>query len=134
MQVFFYSSGDDQDAKRLEAVVHKVIPAGRIEAFKELDDFRKRLRSPVEPDSVLVLLASDREELQRMKPFCALLAEIYVILVLPDLEKGTIRIAHHLLPRFLSQKGRDFADLEAVLNRMYVNSQKCHGQEFPKEP
>lgn len=133
MQVLFYSSGDDQDAKRLEAAVHKVIPEGRIETVKELDDLRKRLRTPVEPDSVLVLLASDREELQRMQPFCALLSEIYVILVLPDLEKSTIRLAHHLLPRFLSRKASDFADLKVVLNRMYVNSQQHHGQEFPKE-
>ena len=63
-----------------------------------------------------------------------LLTEIYVVLVLPDLLKGTIKIAHHLLPRFLSKKGSDFADLKVVLNRMYVNSQKTRERELFKEP
>ena len=34
MQLLFYSSEVDQDNKRLDAAVHKVIPAGRIEISK----------------------------------------------------------------------------------------------------
>jgi hypothetical protein len=124
MQLLFYSSRDDQNAKRLEAAVHKVIPEGRIEPFKRLEDFRERLRKPIEPDSIAVLSASDREDLKQMQRLRTLLPEIYVILVLPDLEKRTIHLAHRLLPRFLSQKDSDFADLKVVLNRMYVNSRK----------
>jgi len=124
MQLLFYSSGVDENAKRLKAAVHKVIPPGRIEHFTKLDEFRDRLRTIVEPDSVAVLSAPDRGELQEMQQFRKLLTEIYVILVLPDRRKGTISLAHHLLPRFLSQKDSDFADLKVVLNRMYDNSQK----------
>jgi hypothetical protein len=126
MQLLYYSSRDDQNAKRLEAAVHKVIPEGRIETFKKLAAFRKRLHVPVEPDSVAVLLASNREELKRMQLSRALLPEIFVVLVLPDLEKSTIQLAHRLLPRFLSQKDSDFTDLKVVLNKMYVNSQQRH--------
>jgi hypothetical protein len=133
MQLLFYSSRIDQDAKRLEAAVHRVIPEGRIETFKKLDDFRKRLHMPVEPDSTAVLLASNREELKRMQRLRALLPEIYIILVLPDLERSTVQLAHRLLPRFLSQKESDFADLKVVLNRMYVNSQRSHERELLKE-
>jgi hypothetical protein len=133
MQLLFYSSRIDQDTKRLEAAVHKVIPEGRIETFKKLDDFRKRLHMPVEPDSTAVLLASNREELKRMQRLRALLPEIYIILVLPDLERSTVQLAHRLLPRFLSQKESDFADLKVVLNRMYVNSQRSHERELLKE-
>ncbi len=124
MRLLYYSSGVDENARRLKAAVHKVIPAGRIEHFTKLDDFRDRLRTIVEPDSVAVLSAPNRSELQKMQQFRKLLTEIYVILVLPDRGKGTVALAHHLLPRFLSQKDSDFADLKVVLNRMYDNSQK----------
>jgi hypothetical protein len=122
MKLLFYSSGDDQNRKRLEAAVHKVIPESKIELFKRLDDFRERLRMPIELDSVAVLLASDREELQQMQLLRGLLTEIYVVLVIPDRKKSTIELAHLLLPRFLSRKNDDFIDLSKVLNKMYRTS------------
>ena len=123
MQLLFYSSGDDQNEKRLEAAVHKVIPESKIELFKRLDDFRERLRMPTEPDSIAVLSASNREELQRMQLLRERLTEICVVLVIPDRKKSTIELAHLLLPRFLSQKDSDFTNLKIVLNKMYMNSQ-----------
>jgi len=122
MQLLFYSSGDDQNKKRLEAAVHKVIPESKIELFKRLDDFRERLRMPIEPDSIAVLSASNREELQQMQLLRGLLTEIYVVLVIPDRKKSTIELAHLLLPRFLSQRKDNFMDLSKVLNKMYRNS------------
>jgi hypothetical protein len=130
MKLLFYSSGDDQNKKRLEAAVHQVIPESQIELFKRLDDFRERLRRPIEPDSIAVLSASNREELQQMQLLRGLLAEIYIIVVIPDRKKSTIRLAHLLLPRFLSQKESDFRDLKIVLNKMYINSQYSHNGEL----
>ena len=108
---------------RLEAAVNNVIPESKIELFKRLDDLRERLRRPVEPDSITVLSASNREELQQMQMLRRLLPEIYVILVIPDRKKSTIGLAHRLLPRFLSQQNDSFIDLSKVLNKMYINSQ-----------
>jgi len=119
MQLLYYSSGDDRNNKKLEAAVHQVIPESQIEHFKGLDDFRERLRKPVEPDSIAVLSASDRGELQQMQLLRGLLTELYVVLVIPDRKKSTIELAHLLLPRFLSQKNDDFTDLGKVLNKMY---------------
>jgi len=122
MQLLFYSSGDDRNKESLEAAVHAVIPAGKIERFKRLDDFGERLRKSIEPDSIAVLSASNRDELQRMQLLRGLLTEIYVILVIPDRKKSTIELAHLLLPRFLSQQESDFTDLKIVLKKMYKNS------------
>lgn len=119
MPLLYYSSGDDQNSKRLESAIHRVIPESQIEPFKRLDDFRERLRTPVDPDSIAVLSASSREELIQMQPLRGLLTEIYVVLVIPDRKKGTIELAHLLLPRFLSQKNDDFADLSKVLDKIY---------------
>ena len=126
MQLLFYSSGDDQNKKRLEAAVNKGIPEIKVELFERLDDFRERLRRPLEPDSIAVLSASNREELQQMQLLRGLLTEIYVVLVIPDRKKSTIELAHLLLPRFLSQKKDNFIDLSKVLNKMYINSQYSH--------
>jgi len=126
MQLLFYSREDDQNKERLEAAVHQVIPESQIELFKRLDDFRERLRRLLEPDSIAVLSASNREELQQMQPLRGLLTEIYVVLVIPDRKKSTIELAHLLLPRFLSQKKDNFMDLSKVLNKMYINSQYSH--------
>ena len=123
MQLLFYSSGDDQNEKRLEAAVHKVIPESKIELFKRLDAFRERFRMPIEPDSIAVLSASNREELQQMQLLRGLLTEIYVIVVIPDRKKSTIELAHLLLPRFLSLANSDFTDLKIVLDKMYINTQ-----------
>jgi len=122
MQLLFYTSRDDQNGKRLEAAVRKVIPESAIISFKRLDDFRERLRMPLEPDSIAVLSASKREELEQMQLLRGLLTEIYVVLVIPDRRKSTIELAHLLLPRFLSQKNDNFIDLSQVLNKMVWTS------------
>jgi hypothetical protein len=122
MQLLFYSSGDDQNKKRLEGAIHKVIPERQIEFFIKLADLRERLRTPVEPDSIAVLSASDRTALQQMQLLRGLLTEIFVVLVIPDRKKSTIELAHRLLPRFLSQKNDSFIDLSEVLKKMYRTS------------
>jgi hypothetical protein len=119
VQLLYFSSGHDQDNKRLEAAVHKVIPKQLVEQFEYLDDFEARLRRPVEPDSIAVLSVSSREELRRIQTLRRLLTEIFVVMVIPDRKKGTIRLAHLLLPRFLSQNTDNFTDLSEVLNKMY---------------
>ena len=133
MQLLLYSSGDDQNTKRLEAAVHKVIPESQIELFKRLNDFMQRLRMLIEPNSIAVLSASNREELQQMQRLRKLLTEIYVIIVIPDRMESTLRLAHLLLPRFLSQKESDFTDLKKVINKMYIHSLSSHGWELLKE-
>ncbi len=122
MQLLFYSSGDDPNNKRLEAAVRRVIPESQIELFRRLEDFRERLRKPVEPDSIAVLSASSREELQQMQQLRGLLTEIFVVLVIPDRKKSTIELAHLLLPRFLSLKKDSFVDLGKVLDKMVRTS------------
>jgi hypothetical protein len=119
MQLLLYSSGDDRNQRRLEEAVRKVVPESQIELFRRLGDFGERLRLSVDPDSIAVLSASNREELQQMQPLRGLLSEIYIVLVVPDRKKSTIELAHLMLPRFLSRKSDNFSDLRKVLNKMY---------------
>ena len=95
-----------------------MIPKDRIELYKSLLDLRERLRTPVEPESIAVLSASNREELRQMQLLRGLLPELFVVLVIPDRKKSTIELAHLLLPRFLSQQSDDFKDLGKVLDKI----------------
>jgi hypothetical protein len=118
MQLLFYASKNDKNEKRLKAAVQSASLAGAIEHFSSLDDFRDRLRSIIEPNSIMVLAAVDRKELQKMQAFRDMLTEIYIILVLPDRQKSTIRLAHLLRPRFLSVIEDDFVDLNQIVAKM----------------
>jgi hypothetical protein len=118
MQLFFYARLDDAPKKKLEAAVLEVIPESAVERFDALEDFRVRLHRLVEPDSIAVLMAGDREDLLKMQMLRKLLPEIYVILVLPDQSAGTLELAHLLLPRFLAERDGPFKALSAVLHKM----------------
>jgi len=118
MQLFFYASKNDENEKRLKEAIQSASSEGIIEHFTSLDDFRDRLRNIVEPNSILVLAAVDREELLKMQAFRDMLTEIYIILVLPDRQKDTIRLAHLLKPRFLSSIEDDFKDLNQIVAKM----------------
>lgn len=118
MQLLYYSRGQDMNNRRLETAVHKAIPLRFIEQFDSLDDFGERLRRPVEPDSIAVLSVLNRDELRRMQPLRGLLTEIFIVMIIPDRKKGTVELAHLLLPRFLSQKSDDFAALGKVLEKI----------------
>jgi hypothetical protein len=122
MQLFFYSCTDNAHKKRLEAAIYKVIPGKSVEFFETLDDLEERLHRIIEPGSLAVLFAINREELLRMQMLRELLPEIHVILVLPDRTESTIGLAHLLLPRFLTQKEDSFTDLQEVLDKMVRNS------------
>ena len=118
MQLLFYASKDDKNEKRLKNAIQTASEGGMIEHFSRLDDFRDRLRLIVEPNSIMVLAAVNRKELLKMQAFRDMLTEIYIILVLPDREKSTIRLAHLLRPRFLSMIEDDFKDLNQIVAKM----------------
>ncbi len=118
MQLLFYASKNDENENRLDAAIRSVAPGGTIERFVKLEDFRNRLHSIVEPNSIMVLAAVNREELLEMQAFRDMLTEIFIILVLPDRQESTIKLAHLLRPRFLSQVDDDFSDLNQIIAKI----------------
>jgi hypothetical protein len=118
MQLLFYASKNDTNENRLEAAIRSATPGGTIEHFSRLTGLRDRLRSIVEPDSIMILAAVDKSELLEMQAFRAMLSEIFIILVLPDRQKGTIRLAHLLRPRYIGNLTDDFSDLNQIVSKM----------------
>jgi hypothetical protein len=129
MQLLLYASKNDKNEKRLKDAIQSASSEEMIEHFTSLVDFRERLRSIVEPNSIMVLAVVDKTELLKMQAFRDMLTEIYIILVLPDRHKSTIKLAHLLRPRFLSLIQDDFTDLNQIVAKMI---QTPHG--LPKTP
>lgn len=118
MQLLFFASKNNRNENRLAAAIQAATPGRTIERFTRLADFRDRLRSIVEPNSIMVLMVVDREELLQIQAFRDMLTEIYIILVLPDGKKSTIKLAHLLKPRFLSSIKDDFTVLNQIISKM----------------
>jgi hypothetical protein len=118
MQLFFYASKISKNEKRLATAIQAATPNGVVERFTSLAEFRSRLHSIVEPNSIMVLMALDRNELLQIQAFRDMLTEIYIILVLPDEKKSTIKLAHLLKPRFLSFIQDDFTVLNQIISKM----------------
>ena len=117
-----YTSKNDKNGQRLTAAVHEALPHRPIGIFRQLTDLQVLLRTIVEPDSIAILSAVDQVELRRMQELRGLLTEIFVVLVVPDCKKSTIRLAHLMLPRFISQKEDTYSDLKEVLKKMVSTS------------
>jgi hypothetical protein len=118
-RLLFYAHKDDADGKRLLAVIAGAIPGGNLEIYRNLTDLARGLRSPGSGQVIAVLMASRRDELKQFFLLQDLLANVPLILVVPGRDEETIQQAHQMMPRFLSQKDSDFANLSQVLEKMF---------------
>jgi hypothetical protein len=118
MKLLLYADKDDENGKRLMAAVYEAIPYQTITIFRRLTAMQELLRTIIEPDSIAVLSAVNQAELKQMQVLREMFAEIFLILVIPDYKKSTIRLAHLLLPRFISQKEDSYSALQEVLKKI----------------
>ena len=123
MQFLFYASSSGGDEDRIAAEFKAAASGRSIEHFKTLADLEERLRRIVEPNSIAVLVAADKKELKEMQEFRDLVTDIYVILLIPDWRESTIKLAHLLRPRFLSQIKNDSPELNLIITKMIQSGQ-----------
>lgn len=71
--------------------------------------------------SIVVLLMGTREDLDHLRSIKHLLEDTRVLLVLPDGNTETVRLAHEFTPRFLTYLDADFEDLSGVLKKILGN-------------
>jgi hypothetical protein len=130
MQILFYSSKHNENESRLAGAIKAATPEKSIERFTSLADLRERLRSIVEPASIAVLAATDMEELQNLQAFRDMLTEIYVILVIPDWQESTVKLAYILKPRFMNVMEDDFLNLGQIVAKITRTSHEPPAARF----
>ena len=95
-----------------------LVPEERVEVYRSIEELARGLHRLYDNDTIVLLRAQDREELLHIVSLRDLLQGLRVILLIPDLEKETISLAHSLRPRFLSNGESDFSDTMGVLRKM----------------
>lgn len=118
MQFLFYARSSGSDENRIAAAFKAAASGRSIERFTTLAGLEERLHLSVEPNSIAVLVAADNKELKKMQEFRDLVADIYIILLIPDWRESTIKLAHLLRPRFLSQIKHDSPELSLIITKM----------------
>ncbi len=120
-RLLFYAHKTDPDGKRLLMAVAGAMPEGSLEIYRDLEELSHGLRCPGRAGMVAVIFASSVEELKDSYLLKDLLADVPMILVVPDQDEATIQWAHQMAPRFISRKDSDFSALARVLEKMFVS-------------
>jgi hypothetical protein len=118
VNLLLYARPEDDEGKRLQVAVHEALPLHPLQVFRSIIALQQQLRSFVIPESIAILSANNQSELRQMQILRPLLTEIFVVLIIPDSRKRTIRLAHLLLPRFMTSQKEGFVNLQEVLKKM----------------
>jgi len=122
MNFLLYATVTDGPGERLQKVIEAMVREEKVEIYRTIHNFSRRLRQPARRPAIAVLFAATRKDLLDLLSLGDLLDDVRVILVLPDGQDDTIAKAHTLRPRFLTYSDSDFADVAAVLNKMLGNT------------
>ncbi len=132
MELIYYSTEKNNAGKHLNSVIQHLSQEIRLENFSSTHKLSLRLRQPVYDIAVAVLLAGNRKELLDFLSIHDLLANIPLILILPDRENDTVSKGHRFHPRYLAYVDSDFSDVGLVLEKMISNIR--HGKRKHYQP
>jgi hypothetical protein len=117
MNVILYVPNSDQNDIRQR--IEGLIPEKTLKVYRTLEGLLERLHRPIDPKTIMIIVASSREKLSEVSPLRRILGDIRTVVVVPDQEPATVALAHQLRPRFLTYASSDFDDLFAVLRKMF---------------
>ncbi len=116
--VFFYFRDPQRPESELQKALEEAVLPDRLETCDSLPELSARLRSSMADPAIVVLFASDRQDLHEVVKAGAILGDARIILILPDRENDTVALGHRLRPRFISYKDENLYEIAAVLKKM----------------
>jgi len=116
--IIYYSAMQGETDARLLQAVETVVSAGEIKICRSVDALSGMLRQPGSRVAIAILLAANKRELLEILFLRDLLAEMKIILILPDSQPEILAKGHLLRPRFLCDQTGNFQEVAAVFNRM----------------
>ncbi len=111
MRLVVFGCGDEDSIAQLESVV----PGIQLEVCNSLASLCSCLRKFEKSRQVAVLICGTREILLQISALEDLLANLRIVLVVPDLEETTLVIAHRLFPRYLTTPDNWLYEVKAIL-------------------
>jgi hypothetical protein len=118
MSILVYCPGKLDTARRLQIKIKEKLWANDLERCQTFESLCNSLKKPGHTVDIAVVMATDRQELQKILSIEELFSDIRIILILKDKNKDTISMAHALGPRFISFADSDFEDVMAVTEKM----------------
>ncbi len=117
-RILLYARKHDPDGERLLEMIAGLPLEGGLRYSRSFPELVEGLRSPGAAENIVVLMASDLEELYKLIKLKEMYGDVPILLVLPDLDETVVREAHLLAPRFLCRKDGNFENLAKVLEKM----------------
>jgi hypothetical protein len=115
--VIMYYKASNGLGMQIRRAVEQVVPRNRVEIYHTVDNLSGRLHR-FAANSIVVLLALDKNDLADIVAIQDLLFDSRVLLVLPGHEDDVLTMGHSLRPRFVSFREYGFQDVSAVLQKM----------------
>lgn len=113
-------------ARAMKQRLNGTSQAMRLEYYTHLDDLLHRLHRPRMNLKIGVLSIGSRSELDCLLAVKDLLADMRLILVLPDNHPQTLSKAHALSPRFITFVESGMAALTSVVEKMLKYHDDLH--------
>lgn len=119
MRILLYAAARDPEGPRLRGLLSQVVPPASLESFSILAAMALRLQQSGGDRFLAVLVVNDRDVLREIVSLRTAFDGSQVLLVLPDQDEETMRVAHRLHPRYTTYKSEQYADLLAVVRRKF---------------
>ncbi len=118
--MLLYAKDKNGAGGRLQRVLEVLVKQTDIEVFRNVEDLCVGRRRPNDgfTETIAILLASEPKDLQALLSIREWIADLRLILILPDREKGTISKGHLFRPRYLTFADGDFLNVAAVVAKM----------------
>ena len=118
--ILFYAAEKDRVAMTLEGIVAERLPQRHLVHCRSLAQLDQRLRRPSHNVEILLLYIANAIEIRQLSAMRPLLADMSLVLVLPDRNADIIAWAHKLRPRFITYADDGLEQAGAVMEKMLL--------------
>jgi hypothetical protein len=132
--VLYYSEGVERRGRKLQEVLNTDLPDIRLEIFTDFEELVTGFQRPEVDPAAVVLVISDRTELDEFLSLRPVLQNTRVLLVLPDQTKETRALAEELHPYYIKPPGDDFVELASIVDEIMEERRVTPLSEEPPPP
>ena len=120
--LIFCSKDNDFKVTNLISSIETRLLSDKLEFCTDIPALQIKMTSLGQRPNVVVLIASNLEELNQLVEMKDLFFDVPVIVIIPDDNKFSINLGHKLRPRFLTTTDNDISILSAILEKMKKRS------------
>jgi len=124
MKSILYTDDMDDLGKTLICKIQKELSGIEIVTLNSRKSLVQKMSQPLNRISVIIILVSSCEKLERLYSLVFLFENSRIILVLPDREKKTLTTGIRFNPSFFTYPDNKFEDICEVLKKIKVNIQR----------